>query len=104
MTTHDYGQGAGTLTAAMAKVADARTDLDTIAAQIESRVTGEQAHWRGAGGGAFFALQAAWQDKQRSIVRALDGFAEALAATEKVNVATDTEQQSVMTRLASRLG
>lgn len=104
MARYDYGQGAHTLTTAMARVRDARSDLDAVTRQIDARVAGEQVSWRGAGGGAFFALHQAWQARVRTIVGALDDFAAALSATESVNVATDEAAEATMTRLAGRLG
>ena len=104
MSTYDYGQGEGTLSAAMGHVAAARSDFTGLAAQLEARIEGQMGHWEGGGARSFFALHRAWTDRQRAIVGALDRFADALRSTEADNVATDDAQSAAMVRLQGRLG
>lgn len=99
----EYGQGQGTLTRAAGLVSDARADFDVIAARLTDQIAGLQGQWAGQGGSAFFVLHQAWTEKQSTIVKALDEFANSLTTTEKDNVATDDQQSSSFARLSSRL-
>lgn len=104
MTTGTYGQGAGTLSAAAALVADAQADFDSLSAQLSDQISGAQARWQGQGAQAFFRLHRAWTEKQATIVAALHELEAALTRTEQINVATDDQQSATFTSAASRLG
>lgn len=97
-------QGRGTLARGAATVAEARADLDATGSRLAGQVQALQGRWVGAGGQAFFALHAAWTERQRALVGALDGFAEALAATGRDTAATDEAQASALARYQARLG
>lgn len=99
----EMGQGEGTLTKAAGMVADAKRDFDQLSKQLEGQIQGMQGKWAGAGGTAFFQLHAAWTEKQRRIVRALDEFENSLTQTERDNISTDEGQQANYNRNASRL-
>lgn len=104
MSSHDYGHGEGTLSAAMAQVAEARSDFTQLAAGLEARIQGQAGQWEGSGARSFFALHRAWTDRQRVIVGALDRFADALRSAEADNLATDDAQSAALLRLQGRLG
>lgn len=101
--SNEMGQGEGTLSKAAGLVAEAKQDFDNLARQLEGQIQGLQGKWAGAGGTAFFALQAAWTEKQRTVVSALNEFESSLTATERDNVNTDEAQQANYNRNASRL-
>lgn len=104
MTSGEYGQGEGTLTRAAELVRDARTEFNTIAAQLTDQINGVQGRWGGAGANAFFILHQAWTEKQQTIVSALDEFANSLGVTERENVSNDEAQGANYTRLQNRMG
>lgn len=98
------GQGQGALSRAAGLVADARHDLDRLNTELVSHVDAARSRWTGQGGSAFTALGLAWSERQRVIVRALDGFEAALRATEHDNLTTDETQASEFGRTHQRLG
>jgi len=104
MTTGTYGQGAGTLSAGAALVADARADFDLLSTQLSDQIGGAQARWQGQGAQAFFRLHHAWTAKQSTIVAALEELESSLTRTEQINVTTDDQQSATFTAAASRLG
>jgi uncharacterized protein YukE len=95
MTVNQMWAGEGSLGHAASMVADARVDLDRVAAALTARIAAHQGRWQGAGGQAFFVLQQAWTDKQTTIVAALAQFEDALVGTEAANAATDDEATSL---------
>lgn len=103
-TTGDYGHARGTLTQAAGLVSEARADFTALSSRLSAQISQMQTRWGGDGATAFFALHRAWAERQRTIVAALDGFAESLTLTERANVANDERQASAMTALLHRLG
>lgn len=99
----EMGQGEGTLSRAAGMVADAKKDFDNLSKKLEGQIQGLQGKWVGAGGSAFFGLHAAWNQKQRDIVSALDTFEASLHSTEKDNIRTDEDQQVNYNRNLDRL-
>jgi len=99
----EYGQGDGTLTRAAGLVSDARADFNSISGRLTDQISSVQGRWGGQGASAFFVLHQTWTEKQRTIVSALDEFAQSLTVTERDNVNTDDEQGSNFGRLNSRL-
>jgi uncharacterized protein YukE len=97
------GQGRGVLSRAAGIVAEARHDLDRLDAQLVAHVEAARRPWSGQGADAFGALGQAWSERQRTIVRALDGFEAALRSTEHDNTATDDEQAAAFGRAQQRL-
>ncbi|GAB2761145.1 hypothetical protein GCM10027020_11870 [Nocardioides salsibiostraticola] len=106
MTTghNEFGQGEGTLTRAASMVTDAKADFMSISNQMTGKLQGMSGQFVGQGGTAFTRLHTAWAERQRTIVGALDDFAESLTLTEKDNLQTDEVQSASMTSLANRLG
>lgn len=104
MTQMEMGQTAGALSRAAVLVADAKADFDGLAARLDVQLESSRGLWLGAGSDAFFALQDAWQARQRQIVGALDGLAASLRTTEADNAATDELQSAHFARYAARLG
>ena len=101
---NEYGQGEGTLTRAAGLVSDARADFNTISGKLTDQISGVQGKWGGQGASAFFVLHQTWTEKQKTIVSALDEFAQSLTTTEQTNLSTDDEQSSTFGRLSGRLG
>lgn len=99
----EYGQGEGTLSRAAGLVSDARSDFTTISSRLTDQISAVQGRWGGQGATAFFTLHQAWSEKQRTIVNALDDFANSLTTTERDNVSTDDQQGANFGRLSSRL-
>lgn len=99
----EYGQGEGTLTRAAGLVSDARADFTSLSAKLTDQISAVQGKWGGQGASAFFVLHQTWTEKQKTIVGALDEFANSLTLTEKDNVSTDDTQSAGFGRLSSRL-
>lgn len=81
----DYGQGERTLTEARNKVEQAMIDFEKLAQNLTNQIAALEGKWGGQGAQAFRTLYNAWEEKQGVIVRALNGFAESLGATERLN-------------------
>jgi uncharacterized protein YukE len=103
-SSREMGQGRGALSAAAALVSDARRDFDRLDQELLQHLATAQAAWGGRGGSAFQALGAAWSEKQRTIVGALDRFEEGLRSTERDNTSTDEAQSAAFARAQQRLG
>lgn len=101
--SNEMGQTAGALSHAAGLVQQARGDFDALARQLEGRIAGMAAQWRGAGGSAFRGLAATWLEKQRVITSALDDVEAALRGTERTNAATDEAQAATLARFQQRL-
>ena len=99
----EYGQGQGTLTRAAGLVSDARADFTSLSAKLTDQISAVQGKWGGQGASAFFILHQTWSEKQKTIVGALDEFANSLTLTERDNLSTDDEQSAGFGRLSSRL-
>src|SRR5690349_21232069 len=99
----EMGQGHRSLSTAAALVADARHDFDRLARELVDHVEAAGGRWVGHGGSAFAAVGVAWATRQRTIVAALDGFADALRAVERDNTATDDAQSAAFARCQRRL-
>jgi len=100
----EFGQGEGTLSRAAGLVSDARADFNQIAGRLSGQIAGIQGKWGGQGATAFFTLHTAWNEKQKTIVDALDEFAASLQTTERDNVSTDDTQGASYGKLHGRLG
>lgn len=104
MATNEMRMGEGTLGRAAQLVADARTDFDRLGADLDGRIADLRGRWAGAGGEAFFVLQQAWAEKQRTVVAALDGFEASLLATQRDVSGTDAAQAAAFGSYRARLG
>lgn len=103
MSTTQMWAGEGSLGRAAAMVAEARTDFDRLAADLTDRIAADRARWQGTGGQAFFRLQQAWADKQRTIVAALSRFEQTLLDTQAANTATDADAAGLQHTALARL-
>ena len=103
MTTHLMRAGHGTLGTAAGLVAQAQADLEHQAAGLQQRLLAAQSRWQGAGGAAFAAVGQTWNDKQRTILAALDDFNTALLATESRNQASDDAAMALQNAHLHRL-
>ena len=100
----EMGQGEKALSAAAALVSEARHDFDQLDRELVEHLAVARTAWGGRGGSAFQVLGLAWSEKQRTIVAALDRFAEGLSATERDNTNTDEGQSDAFARARHRLG
>lgn len=100
----EMGQGQGALSAAAAMVAEARQDFDRLDRELTAHLAQARSLWGGQGSSEFQALCLAWSERQRTIVAALDRFAEALCSTERDNTATDEAQSAAFVQTRRRLG
>lgn len=82
----------------------ARGDVKTKCNTVSDRVNDMMAGWGGQGASSFGNLMLAWQDKQETILKALDQLAVSMQDTEKDNVATDQSQSDSHLNLQNRLG
>lgn len=93
---------------ALSKAADhvntARADVKGKCNTLSDRVADMMSGWGGQGATAFGNLMVTWQEKQETILKALDQLSQSLQETEKDNMATDQSQSDVHTNLAGRLG
>ena len=71
---------------------------------LSDRVNEMMGGWGGQGASSFGNLMVAWQEKQETILRALDQLATSMQETEKDNVATDQGQSDAHLNLQNRLG
>jgi uncharacterized protein YukE len=82
----------------------ARGDVKAKCNTVSDRVNEMMAGWGGQGASSFGNLMIAWQDKQETILKALDQLALSMQETEKDNVATDQSQSDSHLNLQNRLG
>lgn len=102
-TAAEFGHGEGTLKRAAGLVADARTDFNQMSTKLDHQISAVRGKWGGVGADAFFFLNQAWQEKQRTVVGALDEFESALTRTEADDASTDESQSRGYANLAARL-
>ena len=103
-TAREMGQGQGTLSAAARMVSEAREDYDRLDRELTAHLAQARSFWGGLGGSGFQALGLAWSERQRTIVAALDRFADALGSTERDNTSTDEAQSAAFVQTRRRLG
>ena len=84
-------------------VVTARGEVKTKCNTVSDRVNEMMAGWGGQGATSFSNLMAAWQEKQETILKALDRLALSMQETEKDNVATDQSQSDSHLNLQNRL-
>lgn len=82
----------------------ARGDVKGKCSTLSDRVNDMMGGWGGQGASAFGNLMVAWQDKQETILKALDRLATSMQETEKDNVRTDETQSETHLNLQNRLG
>lgn len=102
--TAQYGQAEKALSQAAEYVNTARADVKGKCNTLSDRMNEMLAGWGGQGASAFGNLMIAWQDKQETILKALDQLALSMQETEKDNVNTDSAQADAHSNLRGRLG
>lgn len=96
--------GEGVLNQAAGLVTDAKADFDRLAANLNTQLLGAQSRWQGQGGSRFFQLAQAWDEKQRTIVGALDRFHTELTGTQTVFTGADEDAAAGANTNINRLG
>jgi WXG100 family type VII secretion target len=91
------------LTRAAGMVATAKVDFDRLAVSLNDQIAGMAMRWTGMGGTQFQNLQRTWQEKQATIVSALNDFEQSLMVTDRDFVNTDDLQAQASTSNMGRL-
>lgn len=99
-----FHQTGNALSQAAEHVRGARQEVTGLCQGLSSQIQGLGARWGGQGATAFHTLHDTWQEKQRTIVNALDTFAESLETTQSDTVTTDQSQADLSATLLRRLG
>ena len=99
-----YGQTEKALSKAAGFVDTARGDVKGKCNVLGGRVQELMGGWGGQGATSFNNLMLAWQEKQETILKALDQLSVSLRETEQDNVKTDESQSAAHINLAGRLG
>lgn len=97
-------QAEGALAQAAGRVGEARSDLLSLADQLNAQLEALRGQWSGAGATAFARVHLAWDERQRRIVGALDALATSLVDTDRATTVADATQSDAMSRTAARLG
>jgi WXG100 family type VII secretion target len=82
----------------------ARGDVKGKCNTLSDRVSEMMVGWGGQGASAFSNLMLAWQEKQETILKALDQLSMSMQETEKDNMKTDESQSQTHMNLQNRLG
>ena len=82
----------------------ARGDVKGKCSTLGDRVNDMMAGWGGQGASSFGNLMVAWQEKQETILKALDQLSMSMQETEKDNMKTDESQSQTHMNLQNRLG
>jgi WXG100 family type VII secretion target len=82
----------------------ARGDVKGKCNTLSDRVSEMMGGWGGQGASAFSNLMLAWQEKQETILKALDQLSMSMQETEKDNMKTDETQSQTHMNLQNRLG
>lgn len=82
----------------------ARGDVKGKCNILSDRVSEMMGGWGGQGASAFSNLMVAWQEKQETILKALDQLSMSMQETEKDNMKTDESQSQTHMNLQNRLG
>lgn len=98
------GQEEKALSAAADLVDVARIDVTKLCTTMSDDLGQMMTGWTGAGATAFNTLMITWQDRQATILKALDDLSLALVETEKDNIATDEAERGAYIALEGRLG
>lgn len=99
-----FHQTEAALSHAAEHVRTAQSEVTTLCQSLSSQIQGIGARWGGQGATAFHTLHNTWQEKQRTIVNALEDFAASLETTQSDNVGTDQAQADMSSNLLRRLG
>ncbi len=85
-------------------VISARGDVKSKCNTLSDRVNEMMGGWGGQGATAFTNLMVSWQEKQETILKALDQLSTSMQETERDNVSTDESQSEAHLNLQNRLG
>ena len=99
-----YGQTEKALSKGADFVDQARGDVKNKCGVLSGNIQAMMAGWGGQGATAFNNLMIAWDQKQETILKALDQLSASMKETERDNVATDESQSSAHANLQGRLG
>lgn len=99
-----YGQTEKALSKGAGYVDQARGDVKNKCGVLSSNIQSMMAGWGGQGATAFNNLMIAWNEKQETILKALDQLSASMAETERDNVVTDEGQSAAAANLQGRLG
>lgn len=91
------------LSTAAGYVSNARIDVNSKCGTLGDRVNQMMQGWGGQGASGFTNLMIAWQEKQKTILQALDQLALSLEETEADNVKTDEAQSTQHMNMIGRL-
>ena len=82
----------------------ARGDVKGKCNVLSDRVSEMMGGWGGQGASAFNNLMISWDQKQETILKALDQLSASMKETERDNVSTDESQSATHANLQGRLG
>ena len=99
-----YGQTEKALSKGADYVDQARGDVKNKCGVLSSNIQTMMAGWGGQGASAFNNLMISWDQKQETILKALDQLSASMKETERDNVSTDENQSATHTNLQGRLG
>jgi WXG100 family type VII secretion target len=99
-----YGQTEKALSKGADYVDQARGDVKNKCGVLSGNIQTMMAGWGGQGASAFNNLMISWDQKQETILKALDQLSASMKETERDNVATDENQSATHTNLQGRLG
>jgi WXG100 family type VII secretion target len=99
-----YGQTEKALSKGADYVDQARGDVKNKCGVLSGNIQTMMAGWGGQGASAFNNLMISWDQKQETILKALDQLSASMKETERDNVSTDENQSATHTNLQGRLG
>ena len=99
-----YGQTEKALSKGADYVDQARGDVKNKCGVLSGQIQTLMAGWGGQGATAFNNLMISWDQKQETILKALDQLSASMKETERDNVSTDESQSATHANLQGRLG
>ncbi len=99
-----YGQTEKVLSRSADRVDQARGDVTNKCGVLSANIATMMAGWGGQGASAFTNLMISWDQKQETILKALDQLSASMKETERDNVSTDENQSAAHVNLQGRLG
>ena len=99
-----YGQTEKALSKGADYVDQARGDVKNKCGVLTTSIQTMMQGWGGQGATAFNNLMIAWNEKQDTILKALDQLSASMVQTEQDNVKTDEGQSAAAVNLQGRLG
>ena len=99
-----YGQTEKALSKGADYVDQARGDVKNKCGVLSGNIQTMMAGWGGQGATAFNNLMISWNEKQETILKALDQLSMSMQETEKDNMKTDESQSQTHMNLQNRLG